>query len=155
MYFFPAQVNNGNNPSAEQFCTFALGNEGDKTPDKVSTTSALIYFLTQPQRPTSEIECPEHRSPTERIQFPNKEVEVRPPAEVQRIKPSLNSHRALSERLEIPAGEEKGKKQRKNKDRSHFGKRSATCPSGSGTSLKKPDAEILKKNITFFVVFFK
>lgn len=118
-YFFPTQVNNCNNPSAEQFCTLALGNEGDKTPDKVSTTSALIYFLTRPQRPTSEIECPEHQSPTERIEFPNREMEVRPPAEVQGIKPSVNTHRALSERPEIPAGEDreerKGRKRKETK----------------------------------------
>lgn len=64
------QANNYIDSSAEQFCTFAFGNERDKSPDQVSTTSALIYFLTWPQRPTSETKCPEHHSPTQRIEFP-------------------------------------------------------------------------------------
>lgn len=110
------KVNNYNNLSAEQFCTFALGNEGDKSPDKVSTTSALIYFLTLPQRPTSETKCPEHSSPTERIEFPNREVEVRAPAGLLVSKRGyLNSHRASSEGTEIPAGEEKEEKGKEKK----------------------------------------
>lgn len=116
----PVKVNNYNDPSAEQFCTFALGNEGDKSPDKVSTTSALIYFLTLPQRPTSETECPEDQNPTE-SSFPTERWRS---VLLLRSRVSkwgyLNSHHASSERTGIPAGEikeEKGMEKERNKEK--------------------------------------
>lgn len=46
-------------------------------------------------------------------------MEVHPPAEVQGMKPSLNTHRASSERPDIPAGEDreerKGRKRKETK----------------------------------------